>query len=180
MREYIIHAHTRSHTHTQNYWRKGVMSKADKAILSGNTTDAVEARKFADWNFAMGNAKSPLDESSINLMWGTGHKYLSNHYGALVDAYPSTKEVMKQLLQPNEHAVWNKRMQDKRFPRITHLIQRWRKHCPACEYKEVLENPDAPCEAPDCQLVAPLEAPPPEHVRVCNPLTGCHVVEVCA
>jgi hypothetical protein len=63
------------------------MSKADKDILSGNTRDAVEARKFADWDYAMGNAKSPLEESNINLLFGTAHKYLDDHYGGLGDAY---------------------------------------------------------------------------------------------
>ena len=164
-------------TYHQNYWRKGVMSKADKELLSGNSTEAMEARKFADWNFAMGTDKSPLDKSSLDLVWGTGHNYLSERYGALVDRYPSTKEVYKQLLQPNSQHVWKKRMEDKRFPRITHLVQRWRKHCPACEFKEVLESPSTSCEAPDCQDFAPKAAQGPEKVRVCSPGTGCHFVE---
>lgn len=43
---------------------------------------------------------------------------------------------------------------------------------------QVLEKPSKPCAAPDCQVAAPEDAaPPPEHVRVCNPASGCRMVQ---
>lgn len=68
------------------------MTAAEHELLSGNSTESYEARKFADNNFAFG-AESPLNETSLNMVWGTGHRYLSDRYGALVDVYPSTKSV---------------------------------------------------------------------------------------
>jgi len=151
------------------------MTEAEKALLEGNTSESLEARKFADWDYAWKD-QSPLNQSSLNLVWGTAHKYISDRYGALADVYPSTKQIAKQLMLPTAHAVWKKRMQDKKFPRVTPLEQRWRKPCPSCAFQEVLEKPSKACAAPDCQKHAPEEAPPPEHVRVCNPATGCHMV----
>jgi len=151
------------------------MTEAEKALLAGHSIEAKEARKFADMNFAFKG--HPLTNSSLDMVWGTGHNYLSDRYGALVDVYPSTKHVWKQMVQPTSHEVFVKRMQDKRFPRITHLVQRWRKPCHECDWKQVLEKPGVPCAAPDCQSLAPEQPTPPEHVRVCDPVTGCHMVK---
>jgi len=43
--------------------------------------------------------------------------------------------------------------------------------------EQVLEKPGVPCAAPDCQSLAPEQPTPPEHVRVCDPVTGCHMVK---
>jgi len=87
------------------------------------------------------------------------------------------RELRKQLLEPTSHQVLLKRMQDKQFPRITKLVQRWRKSCHECELRGVLEKASKECNAPDCRTRAPVEATPPEHVRVCNPATGCYFVK---
>ena len=166
--------------HHLSYWRAGeyTPTPAEQAELAGDTPEAKEARKFADWDYAFGN-KSPLDKESKRLVWGAGNKYLADKYGALVDLYPSKQAVAKQLAPPTTHAVLRHRMQDKGFPRVTHLVQRWRKPCSNCEFKEVLEKPSTECAAPDCQENAPEEpAPKVQHVRVCNPGSGCHVVDI--
>jgi len=162
--------------HHLSYFRGLPMTAAEHELLSGNSTESYEARKFADNNFAFG-AESPLNETSLNMVWGTGHRYLSDRYGALVDVYPSTKQLMKQLVQPTLHEVWLKRMQDKQFPRVTKLVQRWRNNCPGCELRAVLEKSTKMCKAPDCQSRAPVEPTPPEHVKVCNPAAGCYFVK---
>jgi hypothetical protein len=108
--------------HHHGYWRRLPVSNAEAQLLLGNTTESYELRKFADCNFAFAK-ESPLNRSTLDLVWGKGHHYLSDRYGAMVDVYPSTTQVYEQLVHPNSKWVQLARYQDKQFPRITPLVQ---------------------------------------------------------
>ena len=56
------------------------------------------------------------------------------------------------------------------------MVQRWRKGCPECDFREVLEKQSKACAAPSCQEVAPEEVTPPKYIRICN-VADCKVVK---
>ena len=56
------------------------------------------------------------------------------------------------------------------------MVQRWRKGCPECDFRAVLEKQSKACAAPSCQEVAPEEVTPPKYIRICN-VADCKVVK---
>ncbi|EKX54539.1 hypothetical protein GUITHDRAFT_100015 [Guillardia theta CCMP2712] len=127
------------------YSRDARLSAADKRRLQDQ-----RMLQFAHSEYGS-DVKSPLDPELRKMVWGDAADFMQDSFGYPSDTFPSTRQMKKQLMNTATKEVLEARYDRKKgFPRVTPLVERCKRTCSRCPFKEVLEHRETSCKEPDC------------------------------
>ena len=77
------------------------------------------------------------------MVWGDVANYMRDSFGYPADYFPSTMQMKKQLMKTTSKDVLKARYDEKKgFPRVTPVVERCRRICSGCPFKEVRDQGD--------------------------------------
>ncbi|EKX37412.1 hypothetical protein GUITHDRAFT_116372 [Guillardia theta CCMP2712] len=117
------------------YRKDARLSKQDKERLKDE-----RLLQFANSEYGSEHT-SPLNPKLLKMMWGDAANYMRDSFGYPADYFPSTRQMKKQLMKTTSKDVLQARYDKKKgFPRVTPVVERCRRKCSGCPFKEIAKG----------------------------------------